>query len=63
MYGSWQADQATTYLNFSSYLVNYFHGPVGMNCDKIGQSSCDGAISCGQSDAPNAAVDSPAGYM
>lgn len=63
MYGSWQADQYTTYYNFSNYLVNFFHGPDNTNCDEIGQGSCDGAINCGQHSSPNAPINSPAGYM
>lgn len=63
MYGAWEVDQSTTYFSFSNYLVNYFHGPAGTDCDIVGAGSCDGQVNCGTHNAPNANINSPAGYM
>lgn len=63
MYASYQLVESQTYFSFSNWLINYFHGPRGLNCDQVGQGSCDSPATCGQYTSPNAVINSPAGYM
>jgi hypothetical protein len=49
-------------MNFADFIANYFHTAPSTNCGWLDWDNCAG-VSCGQSNAPNYDVDSPAGYM
>ena len=59
----WNEDPASQGLPFVQVVSNFWHGPEGWNCGKMGTDPCDaGPGSCGDS-SERGDVDTPAGWM
>jgi hypothetical protein len=57
---SWK-NSAPAGASFVQYIGDFFKSKPDLGCDVIDNPNCDVTINCGQSSAPNAAVNSPAG--
>ncbi|KAF2116294.1 hypothetical protein BDV96DRAFT_573731 [Lophiotrema nucula] len=52
-----------TKLPLSNYIANFFHARPELNCQDLANPNCAVTVNCGQGDASNAPVNSPAGYV